>query len=313
MVPSFKRINLNLILHLNALLSEKNVSAAAAKVFVSQPAMSSSLKQLREIFEDPLLIPGKGEYLLSPKAKNLQPQLEQVMDYIGNILQPDERFDPLRTKRSFKIALPDYVELILLPSLISELEKLPDIVIETTIEAMADDPRLFIDNNVDISIGAINENALSSQLKVEKLYEEEIICFASRNNSLINKPLSLKDYLNSKHIAFSFNQKRYSHSAEYLLKRKLIRNDMLFVKNILPAIFAVANSDLVISTAPRFLIDMFSTQFNLGMQPLPFSLQPTPIYLVRHSKSEYDEGVHWLAGLISSCIKNLSLRDGLYS
>ncbi len=301
----FKRMNLNLILHLDALLSEKSVSAAAAKVFVSQPAMSSSLKQLRELFKDPLLIPGKGEYFLSPKAKELQPQLEQVMFGLRNILQPGEQFDPFHSKRSFKIALPDYVELIVLPSLMSALEKLPHIVIETTIEAMADNPHLFIDDKVDIAIGAINENSLSAQLKAEKLYEEEIICFASKNNPLINKPLSLKDYLTSKHIAFSFNQERYSHSAEYLLKRKKVRNDMLFVKNILPAIFAVANSDTVISTAPSFLINIFSKQFNLKMQPLPFNLEPTPIYLVMHSKSQYDEGVHWLSKLVSSSIKDL--------
>lgn len=301
----FKRMNLNLILHLDALLSEKSVSAAAAKVFVSQPAMSSSLKQLRELFKDPLLIPGKGEYFLSPKAKELQPQLEQVMFGLRNILQPDEQFDPFHSKRSFKIALPDYVELIVLPSLMSALEKLPHIVIETTIEAMADNSYLFIDDKVDIAIGAINENSLSAQLKAEKLYEEEIICFASKNNPLINRPLSLKDYLASKHIAFSFNQERYSHSAEYLLKRKKVRNDMLFVKNILPAIFAVANSDTVISTAPSFLINIFSKQFNLKMQPLPFNLEPTPIYLVMHSKSQYDEGVHWLSKLVSSSIKDL--------
>ncbi|ANN96460.1 TPA: LysR family transcriptional regulator LelA [Legionella pneumophila] len=306
MAIPFKRINLNLILHLDALLSEKSVSAAAEKVFVSQPAMSSSLKQLRELFKDPLLIPGKGEYFLSPKAKELQPQLEQVMFFIRNILQPNERFDPLRTKRSFKIALPDYVELILLPSLMAALEKLPHIVIETTIQSMADDPHLFIDENVDLAIGAINENSLSAQLKVEKLYEEEIICFASKNNPLINRPLSLEDYISNKHIAFSFNQERYSHSAEYLYKRKLVRNDMLFVKNILPAIFAVANSDAVISTAPSFLINMFARQFNLGMQALPFNLEPTPIYLVTHSKSQYDEGVSWLAKLISSSIKSPS-------
>ncbi|HHF7365896.1 TPA: LysR family transcriptional regulator LelA [Legionella bozemanae] len=305
MVTPFKRMNLNLILHLDALLSEKSVSAAAAKVFVSQPAMSSSLKQLRELFKDPLLIPGKGEYFLSPKAKELQPQLEQVMFGLRNILQPDEQFDPFHSKRSFKIALPDYVELIVLPSLMSALEKLPHIVIETTIEAMADNSYLFIDDKVDIAIGAINENSLSAQLKAEKLYEEEIICFASKNNPLINRPLSLKDYLASKHIAFSFNQERYSHSAEYLLKRKKVRNDMLFVKNILPAIFAVANSDTVISTAPSFLINIFSKQFNLKMQPLPFNLEPTPIYLVMHSKSQYDEGVHWLSKLVSSSIKDL--------
>ncbi|HHF7374033.1 LysR family transcriptional regulator LelA [Legionella bozemanae] len=305
MVTPFKRMNLNLILHLDALLSEKSVSAAAAKVCISQPAMSSSLKQLRELFKDPLLIPGKGEYFLSPKAKELQPQLEQVMFGLRNILQPGEQFDPFHSKRSFKIALPDYVELIVLPSLMSALEKLPHIVIETTIEAMADNPHLFIDDKVDIAIGAINENSLSAQLKAEKLYEEEIICFASKNNPLINRPLSLKDYLASKHIAFSFNQERYSHSAEYLLKRKKVRNDMLFVKNILPAIFAVANSDTVISTAPSFLINIFSKQFNLKMQPLPFNLEPTPIYLVMHSKSQYDEGVHWLSKLVSSSIKDL--------
>ncbi|KTD08587.1 LysR family transcriptional regulator LelA [Legionella jamestowniensis] len=310
-MTSFKKINLNLMLHLDALLKEKNVSAAAAKVFISQPAMSSSLKQLRELFQDPLLIPGKGHYLLSPKAKELQPQLEIIMSSFSNILQPKEKFDPLKSKRTFKIALPDYVELILLPVLIASLEKLPHIVIETTIKAMADDSLLFVENNIDLAIGAIDDYTLSPHLEIQKLYEEEIICFASKNNPIIKKPLSLEDYLTSKHIAFSFNEERFSHSADYLLKRKMIRNDILFVNNILPAIFAVARSDTVISTAPSFLINIFAEQFLLGMQPLPFSLEPTPIYLVTHSKSQYDDGVIWLKRLILENIQSLKKQHKL--
>ncbi|ASQ46809.1 LysR family transcriptional regulator LelA [Legionella clemsonensis] len=310
-MTSFKKINLNLMLHLDALLKEKNVSAAAAKVFISQPAMSSSLKQLRDLFQDPLLIPGKGQYLLSSKAKELQPQLEEVMLSLSNILQPKEKFDPFTSRRTFKIALPDYVELILLPALMTSLEQYSYMVVETTIRAMADDPLLFIENNVDVAIGAIDEDTLSPHLQTEKLYEEEIICFASKKNAIIKKPLSLKDYLTNKHIAFSFNEERFSHSADYLLKRKMIRNDVFFVNNILPAIFAVAHSDTVISTAPKFLINIFSERFSLGMQPLPFNLEPTPIYLVTHSKSQYDEGVTWLIALIRHSIKALKEQHQL--
>lgn len=299
------------MLHLDALLKEKNVSAAAAKVFVSQPAMSTSLKQLRDLFQDPLLIPNKGQYVLSPKAQELQPQLEEIMLGFSNILHPKEKFNPAKTKRTFRVALPDYVELVLLPELISHLENYPHIVIETSIKALADDPLIFVENNIDIAIGAIDEPTLSPHLKAEKMYEEEIICFASKSNPIINKPLSLESYLSSKHIAFSFNEERFSHSAEYLLKRKMIRNDILFVNNILPAIFAVARSNKVIASAPSFLINIFSKQFSLGMQPLPFDLEPTPIFLVRHSKSQYDDGVIWLTQLISESIKSLKHQHNL--
>ncbi|KTD22665.1 transcriptional regulator [Legionella lansingensis] len=301
----FKKINLNLLTHLHALLTEKNVSAAAEKAFVSQPAMSASLKQLRAIFDDPLLVAAKGQMVLSTKAQELQPHLQQIMSQVQNLLQPQEEFDPMVAKRTFKIALPDYVELILLPSLLKSLEKFPHIVIETRITGIVDRPSLFLDKTTDIAIGALEKENVPSQLIARKLYEEKIICFASKKNPLLKQPISLKNYLASKHIAFSFDEKRFSHSADFLSKRKLKRNDILFVNNILPALFAVADSSSVIATAPSFLINMFAGEFGLVQQPLPFDLEPTPIYLVIHQKDHSDKGIQWLSQLLSESIGQL--------
>lgn len=304
-MANFKKINLNLLLHLHALLTERKVSAAADKVFISQPAMSSSLKHLREIFKDPLLIFDEGEYFLSPEAEKLLPELELFMLQIQNILTPKEKFDPGKSNRIFKIALPDYIELLLLPYLLTSLEKYPNIVIDTTINAMVDKPALFIEKNMDIVIGAIDENTALSQLKVRKLFEEKLVCFASNKNPLIKNPLSLNQYLESRHLTFSFNEKQYSSSAEFLRKKKLTRHDVMYVNNILPAIFAVANTESIISIAPKVLIDIFAKQFDLAQQPLPFDLEPIPIYLITHRKDQSDEGIQWLSALVAENIEKL--------
>lgn len=284
---------------------ERNVSAAANKAFISQPAMSASLKQLRALFDDPLLIKTKGKSVLSTKAATMQPKLEVLMNDIQNLLKEDTDFDPQTAKRTFKIALPDYVELILLPLLLKALEHYPHIILDVRIAGLIEDPSIFLNNFTDIAIGAVNDSTSSSALIAKKLYDEKIICFASKNNPALRKPISLKQYLTKKHIAFSFDTHQFSHSADVLHKKKLKRNDILFVNNILPAIFAVSESNSVISTAPSFLITRFAEQLGLVQQPLPFELEPTPIFLVTHKKNYSDKGIQWLLQLITENMEQL--------
>ena len=115
----------------------------------------------------------------------------------------------------------------------------------------------------------------------------------------------MKQYLTQKHIAFSFDTRQFSHSANVLHKKNLKRNDILFVNNILPAIFAVSESDTVISTAPSFLITRFAEQLGLVQQPLPFELEPTPIFVATHKKNYSDKGIQWLLQLITEHVEQL--------
>ncbi len=79
----------------------------------------------------------------------------------------------------------------------------------------------------------------------------------------------------------------------------------MYVNNILPAIFAVANTESIISIAPKVLIDIFAKQFDLAQQPLPFDLEPIPIYLITHRKDQSDEGIQWLSALVAENIEKL--------
>ena len=149
---------------------------------------SASLKQLRLMFDDPLLVKAKGKSVLSYKALVMQPKLELLMKDIQNLLKKEADFDPITAKRTFKIALPDYVELILLPILLKALEKYPHIILDVRIAGLIEDPSIFLNDFNDIAIGAVNEPISSSPLITKKLYDEKIICFASKNNPVLKNP-----------------------------------------------------------------------------------------------------------------------------
>src|SRR5690606_17107214 len=117
-------LNLNLLNSLDALLSEINVSRAAARLDVSQSAMSHSLSQLREIFSDKLLIRGQaGKMSLTPLAIELEPKVKKAMAGIKSVFLGEKAFEPQSSKDTFYIGMSDYASMVLLPAITKLLVK----------------------------------------------------------------------------------------------------------------------------------------------------------------------------------------------
>src|SRR5688572_30544248 len=116
--PRLSEINLNLLLALDAILSEKSVSRAARRVGVSQPAMSQSLRNLRDVFDDALLVRDRGAMVLTPAAERLIMPLRQAMIALQRVLDGPAHFDPATAQRCFTLAAGDYAAVTLLPPLL---------------------------------------------------------------------------------------------------------------------------------------------------------------------------------------------------
>ena len=119
-MDDLRRIDLNLLLTLQALLAEKHVTRAALRLYKSQPAVSHALAQLRDIFQDPLLIRQGGGMALTPRARELQQPLEAALGQLNALLHKGE-FDASRAVRRFRVALSDYAAHLLLPPLLRQL------------------------------------------------------------------------------------------------------------------------------------------------------------------------------------------------
>src|SRR5687768_1811624 len=117
-----RSVDLNLLVALDVLLAERNVTRAAARLSLSQSAMSAALARLRVLFNDPLLLRTSGGMLPTSKGTELAAPVKQVLEDIGRIVQPSDCFDPSTATVKFTIAASDYVEWAILPQLVDHLE-----------------------------------------------------------------------------------------------------------------------------------------------------------------------------------------------
>lgn len=114
--------DLNLLVCFDVLMRERNVSRAAEKLNISQPAMSNSLKRLRNHFDDPLLVRTTGGMQPTEKALELEPLIRQSLMVAEEALSPNEDFDPFNSRRTFRLLVSDYVEGTLISALVAYLQ-----------------------------------------------------------------------------------------------------------------------------------------------------------------------------------------------
>jgi DNA-binding transcriptional LysR family regulator len=104
------RVDLNLLVTLEALLAERNVTKAAARLHLSQPAVSAQLNRLRDVFDDPLLVPAHRGMTPTVKALELLAPLRQALDELRNTFQTHRDFSPARAALTLTIACTDYIQ-----------------------------------------------------------------------------------------------------------------------------------------------------------------------------------------------------------
>ncbi len=118
------RIDLNLLATLEVLISERNVTKAAARLHLSQPAVSAQLNRLRDLFGDPLLIPAHRGMIPTAKALALMEPLRQSLDQLRDTLQSHDDFSPARAELIVAIACTDYVQAaVVMPLVLALREK----------------------------------------------------------------------------------------------------------------------------------------------------------------------------------------------
>ncbi|MDQ2589073.1 LysR family transcriptional regulator [Saccharothrix yanglingensis] len=117
----WSRLDLNLFIPLNALLIERNVTKAAERIFVTQPAMSAALAKLRRVFDDPLLVRDGRELVLTPFAESLRQPVQEMMLSARDMVNANRQFDPAVSKRTFTVIASDYTTTVLLGPLLPRL------------------------------------------------------------------------------------------------------------------------------------------------------------------------------------------------
>lgn len=191
------RIDLNLLVYLDALLRERNVTQAANQLNLSQPAMSNGLRRLRDLFDDPLLVRTSEGMTPTERALELEPMVREVLGKIDHAVQPRGDFEPAEAHRVFRIMASDYAESTLLPSVLGKLRtQAPGL----TLDIMTPSDVSFLDverGKVDMVINRFD--SMPQSFHQIHLWNDSFTCVLSPNNPVL-EDFTLENYLKANHV-----------------------------------------------------------------------------------------------------------------
>ncbi|EGD03751.1 LysR family transcriptional regulator, partial [Burkholderia sp. TJI49] len=245
------RIDLNLLVTLHALLSERHISRTAVRLHRSQPAVSHALARLREIFGDPLLVRRAGRLELTARANELVEPLNDVLGRLGALIEPPA-FDPSAAARVFRIAMSDYGARIVLPALVKTLRAdapgIELIVSQATREAMR---MQLMDGEVDLALGVLP--ALQRELHAQPLFVESFACMADARRMPRRGALALDAWLARPHALVAMRDGMDNEVDRALARLRRERRIAVILPFWSVANDLIAGTDLVLTVARRNL------------------------------------------------------------
>ncbi|KAB0499946.1 LysR substrate-binding domain-containing protein [Pseudomonas vancouverensis] len=286
-----RRIDLNLLVILDALLSEQHVTRAAERLHLSQPAVSHALARLRDLLGDPLLVRGGAGLVPTPRALELMAPLAEALAQVQALLAP-RGFDAATTQRRFRLAMSDYGAAIVLPGLIRTLRhEAPGIDLQishgSSREGMLD---AVLNGDVDVAVGVFPE--LPHELRSTPLFEEHYACLLDRDSLSLDGVLDLRSYLSRPHVLLEMRGSGTPEIERALTALRERRRVALSLPHWSVAPQLISGTDLILTVASRGLHDI--DDHSLIIVPPPFQIPSFSFVLVWHTRRSGDQALNWL-------------------
>lgn len=194
---NLQKVDLNLLVYLDVLLREKNVTRAAEQLGITQPAMSNILRRLRSLFNDPLLVRSSEGMTPTERAGELQPRIREILSDVSTLLEPRTEFRPYSTSRVFRIMTSDYAEATLVPRLVKALRsEAPNVILDFLTPSDVS-YRDMEQGRVDLAINRFNE--IPQSFHQVLVWRDTFSCLLSADSPYVGR-FNLKNYLKAQHV-----------------------------------------------------------------------------------------------------------------
>lgn len=291
---NLRSVDLNLLVALDALISEGQVTRAAQKLALSQPAMSNALSRLRAIFGDELLVRTARGMQPTARALELAGPLRQILQQTERIFESDTGFAPQTAAREFTVRMSDLLGYLVLPRLASRLRaeaprirlKITHLPPEQTVDALEAD-------EMDFALSmALNH---SRSVRSEPLFRDRMMCVMRRDHPAAQRKLTLKVFLGLWHLRISMSPTDARFVDNVLARMGLERNVALNVPHWLTVPNIVASTDLVAVISEKVARSFDSAA--LALLPLPFASQAFDWSLYWHRRYDNNKAHQWMRTL----------------
>ena len=302
------RVDLNLMVYLDVLLRERNVTRAAEQLGITQPAMSNGLRRLRELFNDPLLIRTSEGMTPTERALELQPLIREALLAMEKTIQPKEEFVPQLSQRVFRIMASDYAESTLIPLVLKQVRSLAHNV---TLDVLTPSDVSFHDVEqgwVDMAINRFD--SLPQSFYKSRIWQDNFSCVVSRENPIL-KNFTLETYLQAQHIWASKtgmgvgvgvnpeDVQRLGWVDEALAAVGKKRKISVFTRHYQVAMLLSAQNDLI-ATLPSRLADIERFSARLAVVRPPFDIPSFELSMAWSPLLHHDSAHQWLRQIIKS-------------
>ena len=289
------RFDLNLMTVLDVLLQERSVSRTAARLNLSQPAVSHALARAREAFGDPLLVREGSLMRPTPLALRLEAPLSEVLGGVERMLKTTRSFDPMQLEGQVRIGMSDYADFLLLPSLLEHVRvHAPGLCIvsrDMSSEKVADE---LSTGKIDLSISF--KLAHKPNIHERHLINDRYVCLAPNS---MRGAMTVERYLAARHVQISYRGVFAGGADEALDRMGLARTVAVFTPHVLAAASSAARAGLVLTTPERLARSLVQL-FPLKLFELPFELPELELTMAWHARNDADAAQSWLRESIAA-------------
>ncbi len=284
--------DLSLLLALEALLAERNVTRSAARLGISQPALSARLARLRQLFNDPLFVPaanGRG-VVPTPRALALQGSLAEALDLLRGLLRTPGGFDPATSRRTFVVAMQEQPAAVLAPNLAAVMLSAAPSVRLALMTPIRDVVAQLENGTVDLLVAP--PEAATGNLMTRALFENDFLTAQRKGHPRGTAPLDLDAFCALDHLVVSTDGGGFSGVVDRMLAGLgRTRRVALSIQSYGLAPLIVAGTDCL-CTLPGRLLRRFAEEIDLFTPPLPL---PRPqLMALWHARNQDDPGHLWL-------------------
>lgn len=315
---NINQIDLNLLIYFDILLEEKNVTKAASKLGITQPAMSNGLKRLRLLFGDPILVRTSEGMTPTEYALSIRQTVREALSLIEQTVQPQESFKAENSDRVFRIMASDYVEATLIPILLKRLnEKAPNI----RLDILTPSDVVFQDvehGKIDMAINRFNQMPNSFHQKT--VWFDNFSCLMRADHPAATD-FNLHKYLEHQHIWVSktgmgkgvginpVEAQRFGRVDEALEHIEQQREIGLYTRNYQTAVTMAMQTDMI-ATVPSMLALTCKDNPAVVIRKPPFSIPPFELKMAWSPLLQHNHGHRWLRQqIVDSTDSLIELRN----
>jgi DNA-binding transcriptional LysR family regulator len=302
-------VDLNLLVVFEALMTERSVTRAAAKIGLSQPAFSNALARLRARLGDRLFVRGRRTMLPTPRAVELAPAIEAGLAHLRSAIEPAP-FHPRRSRTAFRMATTDDVELALLPAAAARLHaEAPGVSISCSrLAGVFRVPEADLRSGaLDFAIGTFRQPPVESGLVSLMLYEARFVCIVRAGHPATRARLTVKRFAELGHVATFYPGLGPGLVDRLMAAQGYKRRVDVSLPHFLSVPFLVARSDLI-ATVPDVVARAMAPSLRLASITCPVRIPRLAVSLVWHARTDESPAHRWFRTLLAAVSQSPRVR-----